>query len=222
MGVPLRGIAARELAHQNALVGGRINAIHNTAPIYKTVAHCQVEIVFPSFGGVINAKVIVEVGVAELFAIESEQILAAVVALLVTGVKTEAASGRIPKTLHQSGEVFFTLYVFKAEANTKAVGNVNHARVVFKTDFGGIVILKPDKGVNDHYGNVIVVAVLYAVNQLAGYLLALVTGKPHMAHTAKRGVNGLINETETVGFECPFGGFGLIPTGEHAAPTNAL
>ena len=143
----MRGIAACELAHQHAFIGSCVDAIHNTAPIYKTVTHGQVKIVFPSLGGVINAKVIVEMRVAELFAIKGEQILATVVALLVAGVKTEAAGRRIPKTLHQSGKVFFTLNVFKAEANTKAVGNVHDASIVFKTDLGGIVILKPDKGV---------------------------------------------------------------------------
>ena len=137
MGVPLRGIAAREFAHEDSFVGGRINAIHHVFPIYKTVTHGQVEVVFPSFGGVINAKVVVEMGVAELFAIEREQILATVVALLVTGVKTEAASGYSPERCRELSVTFaFTDKGVKVQI-TNSIG-----KGIINTPGGGQLIIE--------------------------------------------------------------------------------
>ena len=62
-----------------------------------------------------NTVIVMDMGADQPIAVERQHILAAVVALLVTGVKAEAAAGLIPELLHQGGKIFLALYVFKCD-----------------------------------------------------------------------------------------------------------
>ena len=137
-------------------------------------------------------------------------------------IETEAKRRMIAIAFENRCQIFFTLHVFKSQADAQLIGRFYDSTKVFQSNFGRIVFFKSNKWMNDHNGHVMSGAVTHTLSQLCCDLFSELPFVPHIADLCKRSVNGLPDHSMSPGGLSILWKLFSIPSREKAVPPNSL